>query len=675
MESTQLLSYVLVIISLLLLGSFCAIIFKRINFPYTIGLVLMGLFISIISSRVYGMESIQSMRLTPGLILYIFLPALIFQASININVRLLWKNLSSVTILALPGLVIATLIVAVILGASGMLPWSAALLFGALISATDPVAVITLFENIGAPERLKTLVDGESLFNDATAIVMFNVTTVILATGIVSFSSIGHGCLMFLGVFLGGLGVGAFIAWILMQLIQFANNDPLIEISLTTVVAYAAFIVADHFLHVSGVMSALGAGIVINAYGETKFSSNTKIYIKKFWEYAAFVSNTFIFLLLGITEEYLVADIITTSSAVLPIMFFTIIAVLFARVVVVYGLAPLMNRMPKMKPISLPYLHVIFWGGLRGAVPLALALSLPISFPERKIIIELTLGVVLFTLLVQGTTIGFLIKLLGLDKLTPLEDILKKHTIIDCNNRAIKSLQEMHQKELFSTFSTTDQKISKYCQLNSIKKINQEDLSLISSLVWIESINIMKRTFQKLYENAFLSESIYYELVHGLNSQEDEVYSGVIPPDFIHVSPPNLLLRKAINSICKYIPIVKKRYKRYKMESISAKYQITAALYIALENIKIELPKFNKKFAFPESSLNECISYLMVAHDDARNELDLIIKNQGDFLEIIEERAFYQILHNIRMSELEQLKDNGTIPNSIAMRIADEFNN
>ena len=228
------------IIGLLLIAAATAIGLKRARLPYTVGLVLVGLVLGGVAHRTPLLEPFQQLTLSPELILFVFLPTLIFESAFNLDFRLLSRNLAPVLTLAAPGLLISTAIV------GGMVSWltpldlGPALLFGALISATDPVAVIALFKEVGAPKRLAILVEGESLFNDATAIVLFGIIFGVLQGGTLDAATVGDGVLEFAFVFLGGLVVGAAIGYIMIRSIALAEDEPLVEVALSTVVAYAA---------------------------------------------------------------------------------------------------------------------------------------------------------------------------------------------------------------------------------------------------------------------------------------------------------------------------------------------------------------------------------------------------------------------------------------------------
>ena len=411
-------------VGLVLIALFSSILFRKLRFPCTIGLVFVGMLLFRLGGVFEPFHLLQRVHLTPNFILYILLPTLIFDAAINLDARELMRNIVPVFLLAAPGVLLTTAVVGLIVAKFTVLGLNAAMLFGALISTTDTAAVIALFNELGAPKRLAMLVDGESLFNDATAIVMFDIVTAIVAGSLLladpaqawNASTLAGVPGRFLLVFCGGGLVGAAVGWAMMQIIRFSHHDPLIEVGLTTVVAYAAFILANYYCKFSGVMAACGAGMVVNYYGRRFLADNMREAIRRFWGFAAFMANSMIFLLLGLTQSYLIHDVGRLRD-VAGAIGVAILAVLFSRVLIL-GLTAL-GYNPFAKPankITRPMLLVMWWGGLRGALPIALAVSISpvlVSPAERALVVQLTLGVILFTMLVQGTTLKRLMRRYG----------------------------------------------------------------------------------------------------------------------------------------------------------------------------------------------------------------------------------------------------------------------
>ncbi|MBN1658190.1 MAG: Na+/H+ antiporter [Anaerolineae bacterium] len=397
---SQFLTSETIVVALVLVATLVAIVARRRRLPYTVSLVLMGLFIAIGTPWKY--------QATPDLILAIFVPPLVFEAAFQIDLRELRENLALILTLAVPGVLLTTLLVGGIAAFGAHLPVGPAMVFGAVIAATDPVAVVSLFRALGVPRKLAVTVEGESLFNDGTAIVVFRIALAAVMTD--TFDPV-MGVYDFLLVSVGGIGVGLVLGWIIAQLLV-RLDDRLIESSLTTVLAFGAYLAAEYF-DVSGVLAVVVAGLVCGNVGMTHTQPSTKIMIFNLWEYLAFLSNSVVFLLIGLNVELALLWENLGAIAV------AVMAVVGSRAIVVYGLSAVTRLLHRGRSISSSWRHVLFWGGLRGAISLALALSLPATLPGREELQAMTFGVVLFTLLAQGTTIQYLLDRLGLTERSP----------------------------------------------------------------------------------------------------------------------------------------------------------------------------------------------------------------------------------------------------------------
>ncbi|MEM7133656.1 MAG: Na+/H+ antiporter [Chloroflexota bacterium] len=401
MESVFLITEIQIII-VLLVASAVAIITRYINIPYTVALVLAGL--------VLAFQTNIELEMTPDLVLFVFAPPLLFEAALHVDIRKLRADFIPILTMAIPGVLLSAFVVGGVLAFLGILSFPVGLLFGALISATDPVAVVATFRSVGAPKRLTTLVEGESLFNDGTSVVLFGIVLALVQHG--EFSLI-EGIFDFFKESVGGIAVGALFGYLAAQLIA-RIDDYLIEITITTLAAYASFALGQYF-HFSGVLAVVAAGLLSGALGPRGMSPTTRIVLFNFWEYLAFLANSLVFILIGlnvdgaILQQFLVPAILA------------VVAVLASRAINVYGLGSLIRLIKPDLPQS--YLHVLYWGGLRGAISLALVLSIPFAVQERSELLAMTFAVVLFTLLIQATTIPTLLRRLGMTQAstTPVE--------------------------------------------------------------------------------------------------------------------------------------------------------------------------------------------------------------------------------------------------------------
>jgi CPA1 family monovalent cation:H+ antiporter len=379
----------------LLIASLVAIVSRRAKLPYSVGLVTAGIVLALLPT---GIE----LPLTRDLIFSVFLPPLIFEAALQLKWAEFRRDLPLTGILAFPGVVIAGAFVAAGMHVLAGWSWMGGVFFGVLIAATDPVSVIAAFKEMKAERRLSMVVESESLLNDGAAAVGFSLLTAIVAGGAVTPGAIA-GALIWTAA--GGVAIGLLVAG-LMLVISDRTQDHLVEITLTTIAAYGSFLAAEHF-HTSGVLASLSAGLLFgNAGGRWGISASGRAYVFAFWEYAAFLVNSIVFILIGGHEAHQPIHLVSGAAAA------AIAIVLLGRALAVYPLCALLSR--TRVAVDMRYQHVLVWGGLRGALALALALALPPVVPEQREIVVVSFAVVAFSIFVQGLTMPGLLRRFGL---------------------------------------------------------------------------------------------------------------------------------------------------------------------------------------------------------------------------------------------------------------------
>jgi CPA1 family monovalent cation:H+ antiporter len=347
---------------------------------------------------------LPGVHLNPQLLFALFLPPILFDAGINIDLVLLKKQWIPITVFALLGTVLATVVVGGAVHYLIGLPWLTALLFGAIISPTDPISVLAIFKDLGADKKLSNLIEAESLFNDGIAVVLFIIISGLLTNSVVTAAT---GLLAFVTTIGGGALIGLLIGALASRITR-EYDDHLVEIMLTTVVAFGAYLAAEHF-HVSGVFAVVAASLVVGNYGMTRgMTTFSQMAVLSFWEYIAFAVNSVVFLLVGLEEANI------THGLTLLLVAIAIGSVLLGRAVSIYGLGGLLSMAGQVIPHS--WRHIQFWSGLRGALSMALVLGLDPSLPYRSLLINMTFAVVLFSLVVQGLSIKPLLQRLGLTR-------------------------------------------------------------------------------------------------------------------------------------------------------------------------------------------------------------------------------------------------------------------
>ncbi len=510
------------IILSLLIASVVAVAARRLRIPYTVGLVLIGLAVTLLSPL--------GIQISPQIILALLVPPLVFEAAFHIRIDDLRRDFWLILLLAVPGVILTTLLVGWLVAEGTGFAIQITLVFGALVSATDPVAVVALFRRLGAPRRLQVLLEGESLFNDGTAIVMFSLMVSIASAGSFSWTS---GVAQFITIAGGGLVVGILLGMLVSQFIS-RIDEPLVETTLTVVLAFGSYLLAES-LGVSGVLAVVAAGIVNGNAGPRGMSPTTRVVVFNFWETAAFLANSFIFLLIGLTIH------LQTLCANWQAIGWAILAVLLARAVSIYGFSILGREIPAN------WKHVLYWGGLRGAIALALALSLPetgsLFSAARESLQAMTFGVVLFTLLVQGFSTDWLTKRLKIVQRSHYQDEYeRRHARFVAWRAAHEYLRRLNQQGLLSEH--TWQRVSPLMERQSgvlaeaIKEIITSDPTVEAEELDTarrEALRAQRSALMGLLRDNVISEETYSQLVGEVDAALTE--EGLSWPDLLQSSP------------------------------------------------------------------------------------------------------------------------------------------
>ncbi|MFQ5490774.1 MAG: cation:proton antiporter, partial [Phycisphaerae bacterium] len=523
-DSTSPMSTEVAVICMLVVASAVAMLARRVRVPFTIALVLAGLGIG--AARSVLPAELFSLHLSESLLMAVLLPALLFEAAFHVNLTDFKANIRIILLLALPGVAIGILLAG---GAfSVVLPWFGlevslivACLIGSMLAATDPVSVIALFKELGAPKRLALIMEGESLLNDGVAVVAFTALAAAAGYGAQAGQVDAAWVVQFMVVEIGGglligLMVGAGISWVLAL-----TDDHMVEITLTTIAAYGAYLLAD-YLHASGVISVVAAGMMCGNFGARHgLSPSSRVTVISFWEYVAFAINSIVFILIGAEIEF------DRLLRALPAAATVFVILLLARAVVVLIASALSAG--REARLDAGWRPVLIWGGLRGGISMVLALWLSQHDTERGLAIrDLVFTVVLIVLLVQGTTIGPLLGRLGL--------------VFACAERERLATLRAEMKSIKTALGSLDRRLADHAlspaayevlrqQLAARQAQTEEALEAVSAddevlqreiqTVRAELAQVEKDAIHRIYAKGRISEKIMRKLIEDVDASAD----------------------------------------------------------------------------------------------------------------------------------------------------------
>lgn len=676
---------------LLLVASISAIAFKRLHFPYTIGLVVVGLVLGWLSENVPALTPLEHLHLSHELILFIFLPPLVFESALNLDCQLLLRNVTPILVLAVPGLLLSTAIVGIIVGSLTPLSLAQAFLFGGLISATDPVAVIALFKELGVPRRLTVLVEGESLFNDAAAIVTFQILLSVSLSGEFSAITLANGAVEFLFTFVGGVMVGAVLGTLMGYFIDKARENIFVLSTVSGLVAYGAFIIGEHQLQVSGVIAVLMAGMVVAWQISVRLSPENRQFLHEFWEYISFLANSLIFLLVGMTTAsflqennfQMVADI--REGGMVAALLVAIAAVLLARGVAVFGLLPLTNWLRRRDRVNWRYQAIAYWGGIRGAVALALALSLAPDFPHRQLILMLTLGVALFTLLVSGSTIKQLIYALNINRPSLLDSIEKSQAAVLSKKEAIQKIHFLQKidpylsPEIWQNYQQQYQQELKEAEnhlayLWSTADINSDDAGAepsrtIHQVLWLQALAIERQGYRHLYDEGLLAELTLEKLNLASYLKQESVQGGKFPPP----APTPSLLETRWEKFWHWLThtpgaqLGSQSLNQRRTDAIRYEYNLAIA-YVGTQ-VATKIQNLPQETGFATTAAHECVDFFQKSSEAAWERLATMGQESSQVASQLQTKLLQRCAYLSEEESIQQLLEDGIINTKVASQL------
>ncbi|WP_240903675.1 Na+/H+ antiporter [Chengkuizengella sediminis] len=500
------------VLLLLAIAAGITAIAKKLKAPYPIALVIVGAILGLV--HIPGLEELKDFivedEIFTFVIVSIFLPTLLGEATLKLPFSHLKENKTPILAMALLGTLVTYTVIGFLAVYLLGLDLEVAFIFAALMAATDPVSVLSIFKSMGVNHRLATIIEGESLINDGVAYVLFKIslTTFIFA----GFTELGQGLLEFFKSSVGGLAIGLLLAYLFSKILRYFDDYPL-EIVFSMILFYSSFFIAEIF-HFSGVISVVAAGLVFGNYGaKIGMSPTTKLNIKTFWDVLALIANSFVFLMVGLE----IANIDLTGKWKMILL--AILIVLIGRSVAIYGSLSFTRHIPTT------WKHVFNWGGLKGSLSIALALSLPVTFAGREDILVLTFGVVLFSLVVQGLTIKPLVNVLGVTK-TKESSLSYEKTLSEIHQATAgrKAIEEMKDEATISPviFHQLDNDYQ-----NKLNELHKELENLYKKFPRLQEDQLVSARKKSLYAEYEAVEELVKQHIISSETAEEE-YKKII---------------------------------------------------------------------------------------------------------------------------------------------------
>jgi len=650
---------ILFVIGSLTIGALLKMFMRNSKLPYTVALLLLGIGVASLDRAGFiGNEMLSSMfhqvgSIDPHLILFLFLPTLIFESAYAMEPHLFFRIAPQILVLAVIGLIIAMVLTAFTV--SWILPWGigTALLFGALISATDPVAVVALLKEKSSRKRLETLIDGESLLNDGTAIVFFS-----LFYGFALGTTTEFSGLNVLGEFIwvvsvGGL-TGLVIGWLTLYIIGKLFNQPLIEITLTVAAAYLVFIIAEG-MHVSGVVALVSLALMFSTMGRTRISPEVGHFLHQFWEMMAYMANTLIFIIVGIVIALRINIDDPQLWITLGILY---IALTIIRTASVGVLMPLLSRIGV--GITKEKAGVLIWGGLRGAVSLSLALSIaqdeniPKAVGEQ--ILFLTAGIVVLTIVINGSTMEALLHFFGLDKLPPAKEASVQKARASLHVQMKNFIKRFENNLFFSTISvgTLNQYIEDRTGIAHIQEVKHEQTSDKDEMVAFmrRLLEIERSDYWRQFEEGYIGRQAAFILdksvEHALDNNPVIAPRNNLSPSWKIPSAPTIFFK---------LPIIHGYLESWVFSKLSLSYDVARGFTEAQNEMLRHLDKL--------SPSDEAKAQVEGMIEQNKSEVAIFIKHLGreyaSLVESLQDGSARRLLLNHERSLIWKMEHDGVL--------------
>jgi CPA1 family monovalent cation:H+ antiporter len=645
--------FVILILLLLFTATISLAVSNRIHLPFPVVLVIVGILLAQLEMVSQPLQELFLHEWFPPILLFILLPTLIFAAAFKLDARQLWYTLVPILILAVPGLLLSIALMGTTIWYFTPLNLPNALLLGTILSATDPVTIIALFKRLNAPKRLIILIAGESLFNNVAAIIATAIIFPLVSVGHFPSDMLWQGVETFAWKFSGGIMVGWMVALIGGWLLQQLEKNTFIETSLTILLVYGSFLLAEEGLEVSGVMTVAVLGIAMRSWKQSTISPITHQYLQQFWKYLAQVAYALIFLLTGLSLHLSIWENIGLITIV-------IVAMLLSRAMVVYGLTAIMGWLPYQQPIHWRYSTVIYWGSLRGAIALAMVLTLD-EFALADTFLDVVITAVLFTLLVPGLTTDRLAHWLKLDTPSLIDQLSRIEGKLKAQQRAFSRIPEFQQGGLFSARIAERQcrrceenirdTRSQFIQLQKRAISSEEEQHLLFLRIFAQE----KTLYDEMFAKGHLSERAYRKLIYSLELQTEAIrHEGQIPRVTLHF---HWLERwqKTLLKLLEHLPLTKNWARYWRALQMANAYEEAWGRHQGNIHILDYLDELAQTEPFRPQIIEKVRSYYRRWHDSARARIDNTTEQFAEFVATMQEQlAERLILHAEREAITEQ---------------------
>lgn len=681
---------------LLLISMGVFFVSKKVKIPYTVLLVLMGV-LMVPLVRLESFSFIGSFKLTPEILFFVFLPTLLFESAYNMSLRQVSKNVRSISFLAVFSLLISTFFIGFALSfISGYIgfkiPFEVALLFGALISATDPVAVLALFKEYGVPKRLAFIFEGESIFNDGISLAVFLLLLEVIMVGYNGAFTILGGVFTFFTMVAGGIVIGIVMGGIFSKFLEYAKGNEQIQITLTMVVAHLTFIMTEfvsnewtvygHAIRFSPIIATTFAALVIGNYGRYKISPSVEEYMERFWSFFAFVVNSIVFLLMGLIFSGLPIELQIFAPSIILLV---IAVVMIGRAVSIYPVVWFLNLLKSEKHIPASWQHLLVWGSLRGALAVTMVFLIPenlslsaweYAFSIRDFLMALTISCIYFTIFIKAPIMKPFIRRFKLDALSEVECTEYRDSRKMVYEAALAELDDFYKKGYIDDRSYKHLERTYKCKCmeksGGTCPVNAAE-DFCAKILNIYALGIAKHALRNLFKYGEISDKVYKQVRVGIDVILDKIYEG----KSIDIKVENMAHTDWLDHIAAFVR--KSFFMADAERDIKNSFMRHRAISIISNKVAREFAKhvFHRgidKF-YNEEEMNKIIGFYKNLGAEAEKEMEDFFSNNKDVLLALNESFAEKSLLKAEEGMLHSLHSKGMITDKIHEMLSKEIEN